>query len=156
MPKIIKNGTEYSGVPVEVVTAWAPTADPVQVKEPLMGNADISSIGDGTVTGAIASLIDSSAPLFLRKTCTATINVAANSYTLVSKSDLGMTTPSGYSTLGIRSFFTGNENALIYSVHPGSTSSVLRVRNLTNSALSNVSVSVDVVYVKTGYITEIS
>ena len=53
MPKIIKNGKEYSGVPIEVVTAWAPTADPVQVKEPLMGNTDISSIGDGTVTGAI-------------------------------------------------------------------------------------------------------
>lgn len=156
MPKIIKNGKEYSGVPTEVVTAWAPTADPVQVKEPLMGNADISSIGDGTVTGAIASLIDSSTPLFLRKTCTATINVAANSYTLVSKTDLGMENPSGYSTLGIRSFFTGNENALIYSVHPGSTSSVLRVRNLTSSALSNVSVSIDVVYVKTGFITEIS
>lgn len=53
MPKIIKNGKEYSGVPIEVVTAWAPTADPVQVKEPLMGNTDISTIGDGTVTGAI-------------------------------------------------------------------------------------------------------
>ena len=56
MPKIIKNGKEYSGVPVEVVTAWAPTADPVQVKEPLMGNTDISSIGDGTVTGAVEAL----------------------------------------------------------------------------------------------------
>ena len=53
MPKIIKNGKEYSGVPIEVVTAWAPTADPVQVKEPLMGNVDISSLGNGTVTGAI-------------------------------------------------------------------------------------------------------
>ncbi len=56
MPKIIKNGKEYSGVPIEVVTAWAPTADPVQVKEPLMGNTDISDIGDGTVTGAIDEL----------------------------------------------------------------------------------------------------
>lgn len=56
MPKIIKNGKEYSGVPIEVVTAWAPTADPVQVKEPLMGNTDISNIGDGTVTGAIDEL----------------------------------------------------------------------------------------------------
>ena len=58
MPKIIKNGKEYSGVPIEVVTAWAPTADPVQVKEPLMGNTDISTIGDGTVTGAIDTLND--------------------------------------------------------------------------------------------------
>ena len=56
MPKIIKNGKEYSGVPTEVVTAWAPTADPVQVKEPLMGNTDISSIGDGTVTGSVEAL----------------------------------------------------------------------------------------------------
>ena len=58
MPKIIKNGKEYSGVPIEVVTAWAPTADPVQVKEPLMGNTDISDIGDGTVTGAIDTIND--------------------------------------------------------------------------------------------------
>ena len=58
MPKIIINGNEYSGVPIEVVTAWAPTADPVQVKEPLMGNTDISDIGDGTVTGAIDTVND--------------------------------------------------------------------------------------------------
>ena len=56
MPKIVKNGKEYSGVPTEVVTAWQPTGDSVQVAEPLMGNTDISSIGDGTVTGAVSSL----------------------------------------------------------------------------------------------------
>ena len=56
MPKIVKNGKEYSGVPLECVTAWQPTGDPVQVAEPLMGNTDISDIGDGTITGAISSL----------------------------------------------------------------------------------------------------
>lgn len=56
MPKIVKNGKEYSGVPIECVTAWQPTGDPVQVAEPLMGNTNISDIGDGTITGAISSL----------------------------------------------------------------------------------------------------
>lgn len=56
MPKIVKNGLEYSGTPLEEVTAWPPTGDSVQIEQPLMGNTDISSIGDGTVTGAISEL----------------------------------------------------------------------------------------------------
>lgn len=54
MPKIVKNGLEYSGTPLEEVTAWPPTGDSVQIEQPLMGNTDISEVGDGTVTGAIA------------------------------------------------------------------------------------------------------
>ncbi len=54
MPKIIKNGREYSGTPLEEVTAWPPTGDSVQIEQPLMGSTDISEVGDGTVTGAIA------------------------------------------------------------------------------------------------------
>lgn len=56
MPKIIKNGLEYSGVPTEVVTAWPPTGDSVLVDTPEMGNTDISEIGDGTLTGAISAV----------------------------------------------------------------------------------------------------
>ena len=56
MPKIIKNGLEYSGVPTEVVTAWPPTGDSVLVNVPEMGNTDISEIGDGTITGSISTL----------------------------------------------------------------------------------------------------
>lgn len=56
MPKIIKNGREYSGTPLEEVTAWPPTGDSVQIEQPLMGNTDISGVGDGTVTGAISEL----------------------------------------------------------------------------------------------------
>ena len=78
MPKIIKNGKEYSGVPIEVVTAWAPTADPVQVKEPLMGNTDISSIGDGTVTGAIDELNTGLTNLFKHIVITGTTDSAGN------------------------------------------------------------------------------
>lgn len=56
MPKIVKNGLEYSGTPLEEVTAWPPTGDSVQIEQPLMGNTDISEVGDGTVTGAISEL----------------------------------------------------------------------------------------------------
>lgn len=56
MPKIVKNGLEYSGTPLEEVTAWPPTGDSVQIEQPLMGSADISEVGDGTVTGAISAL----------------------------------------------------------------------------------------------------
>ena len=56
MPKIVKNGLEYSGTPLEEVTAWPPTGDSVQIEQPLMGNTDISEVGDGTVTGAIDAL----------------------------------------------------------------------------------------------------
>lgn len=56
MPKIVKNGLEYSGTPLEEVTAWPPTGDSVQIEQPLIGNTDISEVGDGTVTGAIDAL----------------------------------------------------------------------------------------------------
>ena len=56
MPSIMKNGQQFGGVPTEVITAWEPTGDPVQVTQPLMGNTDISNIGNGTVTGAISAM----------------------------------------------------------------------------------------------------
>lgn len=51
-------GEEWADVeaPAGSVTAALPTGDTVQVREPLMGNTDISSIGDGTITGAISAL----------------------------------------------------------------------------------------------------
>ena len=53
MGKIIKNNVVYSGVPDEVITAWE-TEDVQDLPEITMGDADISSIGDGSITGAIA------------------------------------------------------------------------------------------------------
>lgn len=51
-------GEEWADVeaPAYSVIASLPTGDTVQVREPLMGNTSISSIGDGTVTGAISAL----------------------------------------------------------------------------------------------------
>lgn len=51
-------GEEWADVeaPAGSVVASLPTGDTVQVREPLMGNTSISSIGDGTVTGAISAL----------------------------------------------------------------------------------------------------
>lgn len=75
MPKIVKNGLEYSGTPLEEVTAWPPTGDSIQIEQPLMGSTDISEVGDGTVTGAISELNKGLSTLFK----TATQNVATNS-----------------------------------------------------------------------------
>ena len=53
MGKIIKNNVVYGGVPDEVITAWE-TEEVQDLSEPVMGEADISGIGDGSITGAIA------------------------------------------------------------------------------------------------------
>ncbi len=58
MSKIIKDGLIFGGTPKEVVTAWSPSENGVEVEIPIMGNIDISSIGNGTVTGAIDTLND--------------------------------------------------------------------------------------------------
>lgn len=53
MGKIIKNNVTYGGVPDEVITAWE-TEDVQDLSEIEYGDADISGIGDGSITGAIA------------------------------------------------------------------------------------------------------
>lgn len=53
MGKIIKNNVVYGGVPDEVITAWE-TEDVQDLPELEYGDADISGIGDGSITGAIA------------------------------------------------------------------------------------------------------
>ena len=58
MAKIVKDGLIFSGTPKEIVTAWPPTENGLEVELPTIGTTDISSVGDGTITGAIKSIND--------------------------------------------------------------------------------------------------
>lgn len=95
MPKIVKNGKEYSGVPIECVTAWQPTGDPVQVAEPLMGNTDISDIGDGTITGAIRAV-----DACLLQMLTIEVPVSSQSVASMRRTYHEYTIPTGYKPVG--------------------------------------------------------
>ena len=139
MPKIIKNGTEYSGVPVEVVTAWAPTADPVQVKEPLMGNTDISSIGDGTVTGAIEAVNTGLTSFQIRKVnfsynITANGNAHGNLYSIINN-DM----PSGYRFLAFAGFNTASVNVFMSNMRYVNSDYSIELRNVSTSAVAQTS-----------------
>lgn len=137
MPKIVKNGKEYSGVPIEVVTAWAPTADPVQVKEPLMGNTDISTIGDGTVTGAIDALNTGLTNLIKYRTVSGT--TAANG-----SLNLGMTA-TVYDVISVVSL-DSNANNIVLPVRAGTANFVYVKNAITMSAVASTAVSLGVYY----------
>lgn len=128
MPKIIKNGKEYSGVPIEVVTAWAPTADPVQVKEPLMGNTDISNIGDGTVTGAITNL-------------NTVINLGAVSIAGGASTDLMVTDANYPNVKAVFPFFStytsAAQGSIIFTVARASSGWVIHVKNSGTSTMND-------------------
>ncbi len=117
MPKIIKNGREYSGTPLEEVTAWPPTGDSVQIEQPLMGSTDISAVGDGTVTGAIAQNVEDITDLNNRLidlivvtvTVGSTGSVGANATKSFTNVDISESIPSGYSPFFITPRYTGDD-----------------------------------------------
>ena len=96
MPKIIKNGKDYAGVPIECVTAWTPTGDTAEVAEPLMGNTDISGIGDGTITGAISA--NKERIITIESSLVYAGDLSANSS---GYSTFSLVIPSGYKTTGV-------------------------------------------------------
>ena len=155
MPKIIKNGKEYSGVPIEVVTAWAPTADPVQVKEPLMGNTDISSIGDGTVTGAIdnvktglTTVSDNLSTLIKIKTISSGATSIERGYV-----SAPLDTPTGYTPLGILQYQgSGTGGFYLQELRISGSNAQAYVRSIAGSA-SSLTVTFTVLFIKTGYIS---
>lgn len=91
--------------------------------------------------------------LFIIKNYSATVSVAANSYTNISATALGMSTPTGYSPLAICSFRASTHLVYLARVLPTTTGSntVAVVHNTTNAERS-VTVNIDVVYVKSIFI----
>ena len=75
-------------------------------------------------------------------------NLAANTVLNITANDFGISTPSGYSVLGITTFYTGSTNVLTRNVtNATGTSTVLSIRNVSSSATSGTA-GVTFVYIR--------
>ena len=129
MPKIIKNGLVYSGVPDEVVTAWE-TQDVQDIDEPTMGDTDISGIGDGSVTGAIGSLNGSLTQLKLSVQQIENISITVDGGAGLWKT---VNAPTG--AVAVTGYYLGSGALTMQSVtyDPSGRQANLFIRNLTAS-----------------------
>lgn len=156
MGKIIKNNVVYGGVPDEVITAWE-TEEVQDLSEPVMGEADISGIGDGSITGAIAEhgsdiseLNSNTIKDIHRETVTVqNINLTANGTYTNDSLDITSAIPSGYTAVFVYCRATGSN--VVYCYNSGllsnGTKAVLQLRNNTSSAIT-VNAILDVISIK--------
>lgn len=116
---------------------------------------NMSSLGNSVDenTQAIGELNNGLTDILIQRAYSTTIDtIPANGTIQVSRSDLGIETISGYASLAIRAFETNNPNVIVRTANTSSTSAVLRVRNLSGSAVSNVTVSINIVFVKSAFL----
>ena len=110
-----------------------------------IGSTSISSIGDGSITGAIANLKSNKANLLTSKLYRTDNNsIGASSYKDITYN----VALSGYTALGVvGARAEGNSNVALFGFYLESNTAYARVKNLTTSAQS-VKVAFTVLYVK--------
>ena len=92
--------------------------------------------------------------LFMRKLYTATIaSVSANKD--VTAADLGLDTdwPDGYTAIGVYDFGSSTAGIALRSARVAKSGTVLQIRNMTSSAISNVAVKLGVVFAPEDLVT---
>lgn len=94
--------------------------------------------------------------LFKYKSYSYAYTVAANSYVNVTGTNLGLSTPSGYTGMGTYKLWPGNSNCgvTLYDVNNTGGSTACQVRNFSGSERSGT-LQVGVIYVRTGIISAI-
>ena len=94
--------------------------------------------------------------LFKYKSYSYAYTVSANSYVNVTASNLGMSTPSGYTGLCAYKVWTGNSNCgiTLYDVNNSGSSTACQVRNFSGSDRSGT-MQIGIVYIRTGVISSL-
>lgn len=77
-------------------------------------------------------------------------SIAANDSLAVTGTNLGISTPSGYTVFALLMFATGNTNVLVRNIYPDNSGSntVIMLRNISNSTQTG-NVEIKIAYVKT-------
>lgn len=118
-----------------------------------LGTTDISSIGGGTVTGAISSLNSKTTGAFIRTSYTTEYTIGANSGLNLAANAFGISTPTGYAPVAIAQFTSGNTRVYVRAVNCTSTGTtgVLYMQNTTTESITSTA-GVTILYVKTSLI----
>lgn len=121
----------------------------------LLGTTDISSIGNGTVTGGLSSLNDSLNGLFKAKSYSCQFSVGPNATASITGNDLGVSVPSGYTPVILRNCFCLSPAVRVYSydVSAAGTNAVFFLANTSNTTVTGTLRAI-IVYVRvSSYVT---
>lgn len=135
--------TPTSSVSVELLTAsdiWATRLNKISKMFKniryvlrMLGTTDISSYGDGSVTGAIDALNSKTSDI-VRYVARWDYTIGANSQlNRESKSIIDAATPSGYEVIGIIGFSTNNIDVVPISVRYSANSYGFQIKNISSS-----------------------
>lgn len=94
--------------------------------------------------------------MLIVKNYSTTINVGANSSGYATATALGMNTPSGYTPVAFTTVTSGDSKCPIYTINARATGGqgAVWVRNITASAVDNLTIQLRILYAKTSFISE--
>ena len=97
---------------------------------------------------------DLSGPIVKYVNYTAAYQIAASGQVNLTGDDFGVSTPSGYTPLTLRNYSTGNRQVVAIQTNAAQTGSgiIMRLQNMSNSAITDLTASIGIVYIKSGYI----
>ena len=115
----------------------------------MLGTTDISSIGNGTVTGGLSSLNDSLNGLFKAKSYSCQFSVGPNAHASITGNDLGVSAPSGYMPVILRNCICLNTAIRIYSFDASAagTKTIFYLVNTSNTTATGT-LNAIIVYVR--------
>ena len=99
----------------------------------------------------ISTLNSNLSHLFKVVSCSYTGSFPASDVKHLSQSDLGYSTQSGYTVVGIVTYSTTNTFLVPVRLTPSSTTQMVSVRNVSSGAISSATVAVNVLFMKTAF-----
>ena len=104
---------------------------------------------------SVADKLDNLNGLIKIETFDATnISIGSNNFTNISANNFSYSVPEGYTPIGIKKTYPNNYSVFIYryDLNASGTSTLLSLTNLSGTPLSSISISIDVVFIKTAVI----
>lgn len=114
-----------------------------------LGSTDISSIGDGSVTGAVSTL-NSKTSLTVRNYTASVTGIAPGNSAGLNANNFGVSTPTGYTPVAAIGFSSGGASGAIDQINAAATGTARMMSIVNTSAKTHdYSASITILYVKT-------
>lgn len=109
------------------------------------------------VQSAIDEINSTAAPLFLEKTYTYTAaSVAAGASLNISKTNFGIDNINGYTAMSVPRLSIGKAGFAITAFNARGVSAVLSVSNITNAAIANTTFTIQIIFVKSNFLKDLT
>ena len=124
--------------------------DVVTKSQDLVDNLNSSATDKALTARQGKAINDNLSGLFIKRTYSYKYTIAANGKKSITATNLGLSTPSGYKLVGIVAVDTG-DSSVMNGREYASYNNVLYVVNTANSQKANITASIEVLYVKSGF-----